>query len=132
MSSATHSRTAKTLKLLALAALSGAILLLANGDVCTRTILQQRESVLKYDLATMRKAIDLYTVDKKRAPKSMQALVDEEYLREVPVNPVTHKVDWIPHYVTVDRAGVGPTVGIDDVHAASRRTSSEGTPYGEW
>jgi hypothetical protein len=81
MSSATHSRTAKTLKLLLLASLSGAILLLANGNVCRRTILRTRESVLKKDLATMREAIDDYTADKKRPPESLQALVDERYLR---------------------------------------------------
>lgn len=75
MGSAMHSRTAKNLKLLLLAVLSGAILLLANGNVCRRTPLQTRESVLKYDLATMRKAIDDYTVDNKQAPKSLQALV---------------------------------------------------------
>jgi general secretion pathway protein G len=132
MSSATNSRTAKTLKLLLLAFLSGAILLLANGNVCRRTIPQFRESVLKEDLATMRIAIDAYTADKKRPPESLQVLVDEKYLEAIPVNPVTRKTDWVPHYVTADMARVGSTVGIDDIHAASGKNSIEGTAYSEW
>lgn len=81
----------------------------------------------------MREAIDDYTADKKRPPESLQALVDERYLRFIPVDPVTYKTDWIPHYVTtVDMVGVGPTVGIDDVHTASGKTSTEGTTYSEW
>ena len=126
-----HSRTAKNLRILLLVELSGAILYLAYGNVCHRTILQDRKLVLKVGLAEMRKAIDAYTVDKKRPPESLQALIDEKYLAVIPVDPVTRKTDWIPHYVS-HMARVGPTVGIDDVRTASLRTSSEGTAYSEW
>jgi general secretion pathway protein G len=80
----------------------------------------------------MRKAIDEYTADKKRPPESLQTLVDEKYLRTIPVDPLTYKSDWIPHYIRLDIAGVGPVVGIDDVHTASGKTSTERTLYNEW
>jgi len=132
MSSATHSRAAKTLKLLLLAFLSGAILLLANGNVCHRTILRAQGLVLKQDLVEMRKAIDAYAADKKQPPDSLQELVDEKYVRAIPVNPVTRKADWVPHNVALGMDGVGPTAGMDDVHAASGMASTEGTAYSEW
>lgn len=55
------------------------------------------ENVLKHDLAQLRKAIDDYYADKQKYPASLQALVDEKYLRRVPVDPITKSADtWVP------------------------------------
>ncbi|MDH4220321.1 MAG: type II secretion system GspH family protein, partial [Candidatus Aminicenantes bacterium] len=48
-----------------------------------------RESVLKEDLFIMRRLINQYYVDKGKYPESLQTLVDEEYLRSIPVDPLT-------------------------------------------
>ncbi|MCJ7563777.1 MAG: type II secretion system GspH family protein, partial [Candidatus Aminicenantes bacterium] len=55
-----------------------------------------RESVLKETLFQLRKLIDQYYSDKGKYPASVQALVDENYLRKIPVDPITGKADtWL-------------------------------------
>jgi general secretion pathway protein G len=76
----------------------------------------------------MRDAIKHYTLDKERAPQSLQDLVDEHYLREIPTDFLTGKKDWVPHFGNVE-VGPGKTsFGIDDVNSRTTKTNSEGTP----
>lgn len=91
------------------------------------------ESVLKEDLHVMRNAIDSYTMDKQKAPQSLQDLVDAGYLRKIPVDPMTHSADtWVT--VTSDELhSVDQTEpGIDDVHSGDEATGSDGQPYSTW
>ena len=97
-----------------------------------RNIQRAREAVLKQDLQEMRKAIDNYTMDKQAAPQSLDDLVPQ-YLRILPVDPITHTKDWTPVIdsvvLTPDQAGSG----ITDVHSSSERVSPfENTPYNTW
>ena len=91
-----------------------------------------KESVLKNDLQAMRMAIDKYTIDRQHPPQSLQVLVDDRYLRMIPTNPITRKVDWVPHYVNVDLGGEKSLECIDDVHASAGQTNSNGVPYSDW
>ena len=50
-----------------------------------------RESVLKQDLTAIRNAIDAYTLDKQKAPQSLQDLVSANYLKEIPEDPMGEK-----------------------------------------
>ena len=97
-----------------------------------KSIQHAREAVLKKDLQTMREAIDNYTMDKQQAPQSLQDLVDGNYLRQIPVDPVTQQNDWVPHFgdtvLSPDQTGTG----MDDIHAGSDRVGSDGTPYSSW
>ena len=45
-------------------------------------ILRSRESTLKVNLHSLREVIDQYTADKKKAPQTLQDLVDAGYFRE--------------------------------------------------
>ena len=45
---------------------------------------QASEAVLKEDLHVMRSAIDSYTMDKQKAPQSLEDLVSEGYLKSHP------------------------------------------------
>ena len=54
-----------------------------------KTIMHTRESVLRDDLHQMRKLIDQFAADKGRLPQSLDDLVSEGYMREVPVDPFT-------------------------------------------
>src|ERR1043165_8485968 len=49
-----------------------------------------KETVLKDNLREMRRVIDQYTADKKKAPTSLQDLVDAGYFLELPVDPMTN------------------------------------------
>src|SRR5512132_2869015 len=48
-----------------------------------------REATLKEDLFRMRDAIDQYYADKGKYPADLQALVTDQYMREVPIDPIS-------------------------------------------
>jgi general secretion pathway protein G len=92
-----------------------------------------REAVLKEDLMTLRSAIDRFTVDKQKAPTSLEELVSSGYVKEMPVDPMTHRKDsWIGDrsdtYHDVDQT----TTGITDVHSGSQEPSTQGSLYSTW
>src|SRR4051794_24507778 len=61
-----------------------------------RSIVRAKESVLQQDLHNLRAAIDAYTMDKQRAPQSLDDLVTAGYFREIPKDPFTDKNDtWV-------------------------------------
>jgi general secretion pathway protein G len=97
-------------------------------------VVRAREAVLRDDLYTMRKLIDEFTLDKRRAPQSLDELVEEGYLRGgVPTDPFTGRNDsWRVDTEDVPIAGDQPTSGIVDVHSGSDEPSLDGTPYSSW
>ncbi len=98
-----------------------------------KSILRTRETVLRNNLMTLRTVIDEYTYDKQKAPQSLQELVQEGYLREVPKDPVTDSnTTW--RIVMEDAVqSVNQTEpGIFDVHSGSDKMSLDGTPYSDW
>jgi len=96
-----------------------------------KTIMHTREAVLKDDLRRMRSLIDQFAADKGRLPQSIDELVTEGYMREVPVDPFTGQKDWA---ITSgeDPNSVQGDSGMTDIHSSSAEVSSEGTPYSEW
>jgi general secretion pathway protein G len=92
-----------------------------------------KESVLKEDLHVMRNAIDSYTMDKQKAPQSLQDLVDAGYLKVIPNDPFTHTNDgWVVNQ-SDDLHSVDQTdPGIDDVHSGDEEQGSDGQPYSTW
>jgi general secretion pathway protein G len=97
------------------------------------SILRARETVLKDDLYQLRSVIDEYTLDKQKAPQTLQDLVDAHYFRQLPKDPFTNASDtWVP---VTDDSLMSPDQtepGIIDVHSGSDQTSSEGTAYNTW
>ena len=92
-----------------------------------------REAVLKEDLHVLRAAIDSYTIDKEKAPQTLDDLVQAGYLKAMPTDPFTHRSDtWIPAQddtlMTIDQT----QSGINDVHSGSQQTGSDGTAYNTW
>jgi general secretion pathway protein G len=59
-----------------------------------------KEATLRTDLRVLREAIDKYKGDHGQLPDSLQGLVDQRYIRAVPLDPVTDTAtDWmlVPH-----------------------------------
>lgn len=96
-----------------------------------RYTLSARETVLEKNLVEMRKLIDQYAADKGKFPSSLDDLVSEGYMREVPKDPITDEKDWNVETGDDPNLPEGGT-GVKDVHSASAETSSRGTPYSEW
>ncbi len=98
-----------------------------------KSILHAQETALRQDLYTLRSVIDQYTLDKQKAPESLQDLVDAGYLKQLPVDPFTKARDtWVP---VADDSIMSPDQtqpGIMDVHSGSDQVSSEGTAYNTW
>jgi general secretion pathway protein G len=110
-----------------------AILMSIAVPIYNRSISRARESVLKNNLFTLRTVIDEYTYDKQKAPQTLQDLVSDGYLRQIPIDPMTGSADsW--KTITEDALNaVNQTEpGIFDVRSGSDKTSLEGNPYSEW
>ena len=95
-------------------------------------IIQSKEAVLREDLFRFRDTIDQYQADKGVYPPSLEALVEQGYLRRIPNDPLTAAPDWesVPAEIDPDNPGAEP--GIYDVKSASPATSLSGIPYSEW
>jgi general secretion pathway protein G len=97
------------------------------------SVVHARESVLRQNLFTLRSVISQYTLDKQKAPQSLDDVVQAGYIKQVPNDPMTTKPDW-----TVDQEDstlMSPDQqdsGIDDVHSSSSAISSDGTAYNTW
>jgi general secretion pathway protein G len=92
-----------------------------------------KEAVLNEDLHVMRSAIDSYTMDKQKAPQSLEDLVQAGYLKSIPTDPITHSDQtWVTNtsdtYESVDES----EPGIDDVHSGSQELGSNGQMYSTW
>jgi general secretion pathway protein G len=98
-----------------------------------QSLLRARESVLRQDLFQLRSLISQYTLDKQKAPQSLDDLVQAGYIKQIPNDPTTGKPDW-----TVDQEEntiMDPSqtdTGIDDVHSSSTGMGTDGTAYNTW
>ena len=92
-----------------------------------------KEAVLKEDLHVMRAAIDSYTMDKQKAPQSLDDLVQEGYLRSIPEDPFTYAKDsWQTETGDALHSLDHTDPGIDDVHSGSQELGSDGQAYSTW
>jgi general secretion pathway protein G len=109
-----------------------AILMAIAIPVYNQSVVQARESVLRANLSTLRNVISQYTLDKQKAPQSLEDLVTAGYLRQVPVDPMTREANWEVVQEDVMMAVDQQNPGITDVHSASSGTASDGTAYSSW
>lgn len=115
------------------------------GILSTMAVMQLRqtpqrakEAALKEDLYALRNVIDQYFTDKGKYPDSLQTLVEEGYIRKIPVDPMTETdTSWVEEQA----AGTGQgddgdsdaaSGGVGDVHSGSDATALDGTAYSEW
>jgi general secretion pathway protein G len=98
-----------------------------------KSIIRAKESVLRNNLFTVRTMIDEYTVDKQKAPESLQELVSEGYLRQIPQDPMTGSSDSWKIIMEDNPVGGGSSSpGVFDVRSGSDRKSLDGTAYSDW
>lgn len=120
------------IELMIVMAIIGVLATLAIPSYIT-AVKHARESVLKEDLYVMRAAIDSYTMDKQKAPESLDDLVQSGYLKSLPEDPMTHQTDsWQPDTSDALSSVDQTEPGITDVHSGSQETGSNGQPYSTW
>jgi general secretion pathway protein G len=108
------------------------ILMAVAVPMYNQSIVQARESVLRSNLHTLRNVISQYTLDKQKAPQSLDEIVSAGYLRQIPVDPMTRESNWEVVQEDVMMAVDQQDPGITDVHSASSATASDGTAYSTW
>ena len=92
-----------------------------------------REAVLKEDLHVLRSAIDSYTMDKQKAPQTLDDLIQDGYLKTIPEDPMTRTTtSWVTDTSDAMHSLDQTEPGIDDVHSGSTETGSDGQPYSGW
>jgi general secretion pathway protein G len=119
------------------------------------TVIRQKESELRYDLRTMKDAIDRYKdladqhkfrteVGSENYPPDLDTLVkgvqlgagDDKklrFLRKVPVDPMTGQADWGLRCVSDDPDSTSWCgKNIFDVYTKSTGTALDGTKYSDW
>jgi general secretion pathway protein G len=109
------------------------VLLAIAVPIYQRSLMRTKESLLKNNLFTLRTVIDEYTFDKQKAPQTLRDLVDQGYLRAVPIDPITNSADTWRIVMEDSLTSVDQTQpGIYDIRSGSDLKSLEGTPYSEW
>src|ERR1700740_1775767 len=108
------------------------ILLSVALPIYNQALVKARESVLRNDLFEMRKLISQYTLDKQKAPQSLDDLVSAGYIKAIPKDPMTNETNWEVVQEDILLTVHQQDPGISDVHSASNAISSDGTAYNSW
>lgn len=108
------------------------ILMAVAVPVYNQSIVRARESVLRQDLFSLRSVISQFTLDKQKAPQSLDDVVQAGYLPKIPVDPMTGQANWEVVQEDVLLAVDQQEPGISDVHSASNATATDGTAYSSW
>lgn len=120
------------IELLVVVAIIGIVVTVAAGQY-VRSIQKAKEAVLKEDLYIMRQAINQFFADKQKYPSDLQALVEERYLRAIPVDPVTNSPEtWVTEAAATDERDISTEPGISDVRSGAEGAALDGTSYSEW
>ncbi|REJ78960.1 MAG: type II secretion system protein [Acidobacteria bacterium] len=90
-----------------------------------------REVVLQENLFQMRRAIDQYSADKERLPETLQDLVDSNYFREIPIDPMTDEATW-DEVLGPDPNSPDAEEGLIDVRSLAEGEDSNGKKYSEY
>jgi len=102
-------------------------------------LIKAREAVLRENLYGMRSAIDQFAADQGRYPLTLQELVEQRYLRDIPLDPITKsRESWVtivppPAAQAGGDSGQAPLQGnVYDVHSGSPLMGTTNVPYNEW
>jgi len=94
------------------------------------SILRVRESALRNDLYAIRQTIGEYRRDHGRAPKALEDLTADGYLRTIPVDPMTgSNQTW---QRIQEEGNIAANRGTIDVQSGSDKVSLDGTKYSDW
>jgi general secretion pathway protein G len=129
-----------------------AILAAGAAPIARYKVKRDKERELRYDLWTMRDAIDKYKdaadkgafqtkVDSQNYPPDLQTLVDGvdvqgkkvKFLRRIPIDPMTGKQEWgmrsMQDDPTSDSYG---GQSVFDIYSKSHGVALDGTKYSDW
>lgn len=119
------------IELLVVIALIGILVTVATVQY-KNAIQKAKEAVLREDLYIMRDSIDQYYADKGKFPADLETLVEEKYIRRMPIDPITKSADtWEVEYSEYTDDPLSEP-GIMDVRSGADGIGIDGSPYSEW
>ncbi|MFG6448892.1 type II secretion system protein [Roseateles sp. BYS180W] len=127
-----HTRRRKGFTLIELIVVMAIVALLAAiaAPRYFASLQRAKEVALRSSLAVMRDAIDQYAADHQHYPESLQALVAQRYLRELPLDPLAQQREtWIELPPPPDAALPGQ---LYDVRSGAAGHGSDGRLYADW
>jgi general secretion pathway protein G len=130
-----HTGAAAGFTLIELIVVTALIIVLSTMAMVSyqNSVIRAREAVLKEDLFRLRDAIDQYYADKNKWPATLQDLVTDGYVREIPKDPMTDSAEsWQTVPAEADPSNASAEPGIFDVKSGSDKMALDGTPYTEW
>jgi general secretion pathway protein G len=108
------------------------ILVATAMPIYSRSVAKAREAVLREDLWVMRDSIDQHFTDKGHYPADLNALVEEGYLKAIPVDPITNSPDtWTTEEAETDESDPDSPTGIRDVKSGAPGTTIDGVAYAD-
>ena len=124
----TQSKKGFTLvELLVVMAILAMLLTLATPKYFS-SIERAKEATLKESLHTLRESIDKYYADNGKYPTTLDDLVERQYIRKLPIDPITEQSSsWVL------TAPEPPLEGdVYDIHSGSNAIAKDGTKYADW
>ena len=119
------------LELMIVVAIAGILVTLAVPSF-QQSSLKAKEAALKQNLFTLRAVVDQFYADRGNYPLTLETLVEEKYLRQLPVDPFTKSsTSWQEVYEEKSEDDDSPA-GVFDLHSGSDLVALDGTPYKEW
>ncbi|MHC4433584.1 MAG: type IV pilin protein [Planctomycetota bacterium] len=120
------------IELLVVVAIIGILASVVVGQYA-KSIQKAREAVLKENLFRLRTAIQLYFADKKTYPPDLRSLVEDSYLRRMPIDTVTQSTEtWVIAYVTPSEEDISLAPGVFDVVSGAAGRALDGSLYSDW
>lgn len=87
-----------------------------------------KEVVLRDNLRTTREVIDKFYGDTGRYPESLEELTEKNYLRSLPIDPITESATTWQILAVPD----GYKGTVYDIKSGATGNSRQGQPYAQW
>ncbi len=109
------------------------ILLAMALPIYSHSVMRKREENLRQNLETLNKVVVQYTLDKKKAPKSLTDLVEAGYLKPPIPEDITGRDDtWVLEEDDTIMSPEQTEAGVSGVHSGSNQIASDGRAYSSW
>jgi len=109
------------------------VLLAIALPMYSRNITRAKEAQLHQNLKVLNDVIQQYSLDKKKAPQSLQDLVDAGYLKFLPNDITGNTESWQTEAEDPQNAWNPDETGIAGVHSGSDEMASDGSgAYSSW
>jgi general secretion pathway protein G len=107
------------------------VLLAIALPMYNQTILRSKEAKLHRNLTILNQAIQEYSLDKKKAPQSLDDLVPG-YIKFIPDDITGRNDTWVTEREDPQNAWDPNETGIGSVHSGSKEASTDGRAYADW